>query len=216
MPVCPLSARCHSVLQSWQLPLELLTELVDLTRGGSPGLTLTHQQREAYLAEGDTLLPAAIKLGLASVSAFAVWTIYWCLCVAQLGSHSVGGWLLAVVLRLAVWLWRLLVWAPPSWYPVQVRARLLGVVLGHWTKEGGGTSQQTKLLGRAKTTVYALIVAAWPSVTTMHGTQRQASHTLVLLPPLFVSCDADVFGCVLSISIAALGRCPAHWAVPAH
>jgi hypothetical protein len=81
------------------------------------------RERE-LLQDNDSLEAGLAKLMLAAVSAACVWGVVWVTCVYQLGSHSLGGWVLEVLLvawRVVVWLWRFLLWRPPAWYPVQVK-----------------------------------------------------------------------------------------------
>jgi hypothetical protein len=76
------------------------------------------------LQDNDSLEAGLTKLLLAGVSAVFVLGMVWVTCVWQLGSHSLGGWVVAALLlvwRLVVWLWSLVLWKPPSWYPAQVR-----------------------------------------------------------------------------------------------
>jgi hypothetical protein len=83
------------------------------------------QALRTELTDNDSLKAGLTKLLLAGSSAALAWGVVWVTCVWQLGSHSLGGWVLSVLLlawRVVVWLWRLLVWRPPSWYPVQVRS----------------------------------------------------------------------------------------------
>jgi hypothetical protein len=82
------------------------------------------QALQNKLKDNDSLVAGLTKLLLAGISALVVWGGLRVTCAWQLGSHSLGGWVLEVLLlvwRATVWLWGLVVWRPSSWYPVQVR-----------------------------------------------------------------------------------------------
>jgi hypothetical protein len=90
-------------------------------------IMIERQALREELQDNDSLEAGLTKLLLAGGSAALVWGVVW---VAwQLGSHSLGGWVLVVPLlvwRVVVWVWRLVLWRPPSWYPLQVRGDRMG------------------------------------------------------------------------------------------
>jgi hypothetical protein len=87
----------------------------------------TRIERQALrnkLQDNESLSAGLTKLLLAGFSAGFVSSVVYTSFVWQLGSHSLGGWVLVLLLpvwRVVEWLWKLVLWKPPSWYPVQVR-----------------------------------------------------------------------------------------------
>lgn len=78
------------------------------------------------LQDNESLSAGLTKLLLAAISTAFVSSVVYTTFVWQLGSRSLGGWVLEVVLlawRVVEWPWKLLVWKPPSWYPLQVRVK---------------------------------------------------------------------------------------------
>jgi hypothetical protein len=87
-------------------------------------ISVERQALRNKLEDSDRLEAGLTKLLLAGISAVVVWGVVYPTCVWQLGSHSLGGWVLEVLLfvwRVVVLLLGTVLWRPPSWYPLQVR-----------------------------------------------------------------------------------------------
>lgn len=116
-----LTLCCTVVLQAWMAPISIAGGFDSCM--GVPGSTIREWKQELSEASADELRPGIFKLGLASVSAAVVYGLVWLTCLAQLGGHSLAGWLLVgllVVWRAVIWVWDLVLWDPPAGYPLQV------------------------------------------------------------------------------------------------